>query len=240
MMQYPISAGAMLYAVFLRGHNGIYGVKNVLAGLKKEAVPAYFREMELELMESGLAVMDFDGGFSLNPDFAELVDACACCSNVLAVPSRRNGKETMLTCYLGENGIRALETVGAEEYLLHTSVDPAQIIPAFLGLPEGEGNLEQASVDSALIQRRDVKGLMEAGCSEALAMLAVNAAKGIDGYAQILRIADSAGTDLVTLLYNDAGTVSVDVEYPWGQELFRLTPVTVPWVTDRIRALLEA
>lgn len=239
-MQYQISAGAMLYAVILRGHNGIYGVKNVLAALRKEELQGFFREMEMELIASGMGAMDFDGAFSLEPEFGALVDACARCGKVLVVASRRDHREQMLTCYLCEEDIYVLEQVRDSEYILHTNIDPAKQIIAFLNLQEGEGKLEQASVDSALIQHRDLKGLREAGCGEELALLAVNAAKGIDGYAQIGRISDNSQTDLVTLLYNSAGTVRVDMEYPWGQELLCLRPVTVQWVADRIQALLEA
>ncbi len=237
-MNYPVSAGALLYAVLLRGHEAIYGVKNVLASLQKETIPDYFRSMEKELIASGLGPLDFGGNFSLGPDFEALEDACACCGSALLVPARQSHRERMLTCYLCEKAQYVLEEVNNGNYVLYQDVDPAQRIVAFLGLREDEGTLKEACVDSSLIQKRDQKGLLDAGCSEELASLVLNAAKGIDGYTQIVRITDNDQSDMITLLYSDAGTVRVDVEYPWGQGLFRLTPVTAQWVTDRIREFL--
>lgn len=238
-MDYPVSAGAMLYAVMLRGHSGIHGMKNVPSPLQKDRWAVGFQTMEMELMESGLGMMDFDGNFSLEPRFAALVDDCARCADVLAVASRRNGETTTLTCYLCADGVRGLEETAPRKYLLHERIDPAAQIPAFLNLREDACALEPAIVDSFLIQRRDVSGLMEAGCSEALARLVANAAKGTDGYTQLFRITGDTRADVLTLLHNEDGTVCVDVEYTWERELFRLTPVTVPQAADRIRQLLE-
>lgn len=231
-MELEISAGAMLYAAALRGHRKLYGVKNIPAAAWNP------QRIELELMDAGLAEMDFDGGFALTEDFAAVVDACADCGRVAAAACRRERRERRMTCYLGSEKW-LLEQTGEQKYRLRSGEDTAEAIVDFLGLADGDGTLEPIRVDTGLVQHRDREGLLAAGCSEAMAALLLNGAKGTGGYAQIFRMEDGVQMEPVTLVYGSAGTVSVEVEYSWEQELFRLTPVTRREAARQIRALLE-
>ena len=83
----------------------------------------------------------------------------------------------------------------------------------------------------------DVPGLMEAGCGETLARLITASAAGEGGYAQLVRITDKVQTELLALAWGEAGTVTVEVEYPGDREVFRLTPVPAQAAGERIAAM---
>lgn len=237
-MHYQISACAVLYVLRKSGHRGIYGVQNVLAGLNKAARDAAFQQAELELMAAGLGSMDFDGVFTPEAELTSLIGDCAECKHILSASMRRDGMIRSCTCFrLGEKTC-VLEQTDKDLYAIYTDTDAAARVTAFFGLPQRESALKEISVDSALIQHRDRDGLVEAGCSEALAALVTDAARGVGGYAQFSRIIGDTMTELETILYGDAGIVTVAVEYTWGQELFRLTPVSADWVAESIRKLL--
>lgn len=250
-MSYHLSAEAILYSVICMKRKGIYGVKNVLNAVKKEEYPLFVQNAEAELMDKGLGCMDFDGTFTLDTEFEQKLGFCADCDTVLSAALRCEGQTRIMTGYLGVGNPSTLEQVGENEYVLRTEDDVVNRVMEFLRLPEkndgrnGEQNREQNSelaeccVDSALVQRRDRSGLIEAGCGEKLADLVIRSAKGIGGYAMISRVHARTQTDLVTVLYGPEGIVTVDVEYPAGREMFRLTPVRPESAAEMIGRLIE-
>jgi len=234
---YRISAQGILYALLRSGREKLYGVANVLGATPPSGLPAFMQNTELELMMHGLGTMDLDGQFSMDEELLTLIGACADCGAVLSCALRRNNTVRTATAYLLEGRTPILVQTGAHSYDLHTDADPAEVFCVLLDLPAAENGLSAQTVDSGLILDRDRAGLMAGGCSEEMADLILDACRGAAGYAQISPIVQDHQEDLLTLYYNENGILNVDVSYTWGQELFRLEPVTAPRVADRIRQM---
>lgn len=229
-----LSPGAMLYAVLRLRKSGIYGLLDVFSAIPDAQFPTCIQNAEQELLEKGYGVMDFDGNFSLKEDFARLVSGCADENCVLQIDRRKEGKQERMTCYLHQGA--ALTQAGSDCILDTRAALPGAVLD-FLGLPAESKDLEEVSVDSRLIAQRDVPGLVEAGCGETLARLITAAAAGEGGYAQLVRITDKIQTELLALAWSEAGTVTVEVEYPDAGEQFRLTPVSAQAAGARIAAM---
>lgn len=229
-----LSPGAMLYAVLRLRKSGIYGLLDVFSAIPDAQFPTCIQNAEQELLEKGYGMMDFDGNFSLEEDFARLVSGCADENCVLQIDRRREGKQERMTCYLHKGA--ALTQDGADCLLDAGAALPGAVLE-FLGLPSESEGMEEITVDSRLIAERDVPGLMEAGCGETLARLITAAAAGEGGYAQLVRITDKIQTELLALAWGEAGIVVVEVEYTDDREMFRLTPVTAQSAGERIAAM---
>lgn len=229
-----LSPGAMLYAVLRLRKSGIYGLLDVFSAIPDAQFPTCIQNAEQELLEKGYGVMDFDGNFSLEEDFARLVSGCADENCVLQIDRRREWKQERMTCYLHQGA--ALTQAGTDCVLDAGAALPGAVLD-FLGLPEASDGLEETVVESRLIAERDAAGLMEAGCGEALARLITASAAGEGGYAQLVRITDKVQTELLALAWGQAGTVTVKVEYPGDREMFRLTPVSAQAAGEQIAAM---
>lgn len=229
-----LSPGAMLYAVLRLRKSGIYGLLDVFSAIPDAQFPTCIQNAEQELLEKGYGVMDFDGNFSLEEDFARLVSGCADENCVLQIDRRKEGKQERMTCYLHQGA--TLTQAGTDCVLDAGAVLPDAVLD-FLGLPEASEGLEETAVESRFIAERDVASLMEAGCGEALARLITASAAGEGGYAQLVRITDKVQTELLALAWSEAGTVAVEVEYPDNREVFRLTPVSAQAAGERIAAM---
>ena len=234
---YRISAEGILYALLRSGREKIYGVVNVLGSTPPSELPAFMQNTELALMMQNLGTMDLDGNFSMDEELSDLIGACAGCQAVLSFALRRNKTIRTATAYLLEGRTPMLVQTGAHSYDLYTDADPAQVFCALLDLPAAANGLSAQTVDSGLILDRDRAGLIAGGCNEEMADLILDACRGTGGYAQISPIFRDRQEDLLTLYYNENGILNVDVSYTWGQELFRLEPVTASWVADRIRLM---
>lgn len=229
-----LSPGAMLYAVLRLRKSGIYGLLDVFSAIPDAQFPTCIQNAEQELLEKGYGVMDFDGNFSLEEDFARLVSGCAGENCVLQIDQRKEGKQERMTCYLHQGA--ALTQAGTDCVLDAGAALPGAVME-FLGLPEASESLEEIAVESRLIAERDVPGLMEAGCGETLAQLITASAAGEGGYAQLVRITDKVQTELLALAWSEAGTVAVEVEYPDNREVFRLIPVSAQAAGERVAAM---
>ena len=97
---YCLSAESLLYAVLKLHKRGIYGVPNVMPKSSDKQFPEFAQQAEMELLNKGYGLMDFDGVFSLEDCFAELVSRCADCTGVIGTSLRRNGKWEKYTLYL--------------------------------------------------------------------------------------------------------------------------------------------
>lgn len=229
-----LSPGAMLYAVLRLRKSGIYGLLDVFSAIPDAQFPTCIQNAEQELLEKGYGVMDFDGNFSLEEDFARLVSGCADENCVLQIDCRREGTQERMTCYLHQGA--TLTHAGTDCVLDAGAALPGAVLD-FLGLPKESEGLEETAVESRLIAEQDVTGLQQAGCGEALARLITSAAAGEGGYAQLVRITDKMQTELLALAWGEAGTVTVEVEYTDDREMFRLTPVTAQAAGERITAM---
>ena len=229
-----LSPGAMLYAVLRLRKSGIYGLLDVFSAIPDAQFPTCIQNAEQELLEKGYGVMDFDGNFSLEEDFARLVSGCADENCVLQIDRRREGKQERMTCYLHQGA--ALTQAGTDCILDAGAVLPGAVLD-FLNLPKESEGLEEIAVESRLIAERDVAGLMEAGCGETLARLITASAAGEGGYAQLVRITDKAQTEVPALTWSVVGTVTVEMDDPDDREMFRLTPVSAQAAGERITAM---
>lgn len=233
---YRLSPGAMLYAVLRLHKSGIYGLLDVFSAMPDAQFPTCIQNAEQELLEKGYGSMDFDGNFSLNEEFSDLVSGCADENCVLQIDRRIAGRQERMTCYLSQ---KAAMTQADTDCLLQTEAKIPGAVLEFLGIPKECKDLEEAVVDSGLIAEQNVPGLVDAGCGETLARLITASAAGEGGYAQLVRIVDRIQTELLALAWGEAGTVTVNVEYTEGQELFRLTPVTAEDAGAQIAAMAE-
>lgn len=238
-MQYQVTAEQILYTILKNDLPGICGVADAFAGKEEAAIRKEFPQWETQLYFSGLGSMDFDGGFTLDPEFLQAVTSCCQCSRILSVPVRRAQTQRELTVFFCESGTLALEQVQDWEYRLHTDCDPEQLVPAFLQLPAATGFSSSCSIDSDLIQRADVMEMICSGCDPDLAKLAADAASGVAGYANLTWIENGMANEVQTILYNEEGIVRVEVAYTWEQELMRLTPVDTKWVSDYVRSCAD-
>ena len=150
------------------------------------------------------------------------------------IQNAEQGKQERMTCYLHQG--TALTQAGTDCILDAGAALPGAVLD-FLGLPKESEDLEETAVESRLIAEQDVAGIVEAGCGETLARLITAAAAGEGGYAQLVRITDKVQTQLLALAWSEAGTVTVEVEYPDDREVFRLTPVSAQAAGERIAAM---
>ena len=229
-----LSPGALQHAVLRLQKTGMYGLPDVFSAEPDATLHACLQNTEQELLEKGMAWMDFDGNFALEESFAGLLSACADESCVLQIDRRMAGRQERMTCYLHP---RAALLCSGGSCLLRAGLEFPGAVLEFLGLPGVSESLEEAAVESRLIAGRDVPGLMEAGCGETLARLITASAAGEGGYAQLVRITDKVQTELLALAWGEAGTVEVEVEYPGDREVFRLTPVTAQEAGAKIAAM---
>lgn len=232
-MQYPISADMIHYIMSTAHKNKLYGVQNTMAPLTALQQQERYAQVQMDMLTSGYGEMDFDGVFTVDEKLSRLIGQCCDCSTVICAALRREKKTLTWTAYICEAGIHVIEQVGLAEYVLLENAILDERMLAFLNLPKTAASYPETSIDTALIVNRDLDGIKAEGCPDELASLVINACEGIDGYAQISLITDDVQKELITLLFNDSSVVSLDVEYTWGQELFRFYPVTAKWVADQ-------
>lgn len=236
---YELSAGALLYSVLALERTGIYGVRDVLAGKAKEEFAAMMQNAELELMMAGLGTMDFDGGFTLDDSLLETVAACADRGDAWSAARRQNGQATELTVYPGEESYFLMQQADGT-CVLGLCDDPVADFVDFLAVPAPSEAMHEACVPSKLVQDRDISGLISAGCSPELAQLAVEAATGVQVYAQCARVRDYRPDYPLNLLIGSAGAVTVQVEYTASDEMFRLTPADAGALRRLVTGWLQA
>lgn len=221
---YRLSPGAMLYAVLRLHKSGIYGLLDVFTDMPEAQFPACIQNAEQELFASGWGMMDFDGNFTLDTKFAELVSRCADENAVLHGDKRKNGHQERFTFYLNAGAVLTQENGLC---ILRETRNVAEAALDFLDLPEEtDAALREVTVDSGLVASRNAAGLMDAGCDETLAQLLVDSAAGKGGYAQFVRIVDRMQTHLLAFAWGDAGTVGINVQYTEHEELFHILPLS--------------
>lgn len=233
---YRLSAEALLYAVLKLHRSGIYGLPNGMPKMSDKSFPAFVQDAELELMDAGCGTLNFDGEFVLNESFAALLGGCADCRDVVGVSLRRNGVWHKLTLYLAAGAV--LEREEDFTCTLRAAARPAEVLEAALDLPENPDQpLREALVDTDLLEKRDLKGVVAAGCGEGEANMIMAALDGAGRYAHISRVENRAQTAEMLLFYGAEGVLSADVEYSETQELLRLTPLTRAETLERMRVL---
>lgn len=235
---YKLSSAAMLYAVLRLHKSGIYGVDNALADMTDEKFPLFVQEAEMELLKNGYATLNFDGEFELESGFGELVSRCADSAAALIVNKRYDHKASRRTIYLNGGDSPSI-TITDSSCLLASGEESAKQVLEFLKLSNSTGELQETLVESTLFAQRDAEKLKQAGCSEAMASLIVNAANGSGGYAVLTRMENRRAVQELVLLYGPEGTVTAAVEYTATEELFRLKPVTLEALSGQIAALMK-
>lgn len=221
---YQLPADAMLYAVLRLHKPGIYGLPNVMPKLSDKEFPAFAQDAELELMGAGCGVLNFDGEFALEPGFAALLSGCADCQSVVGASLQRGGGWQKLTLYPAAGAV--LERAEDFTCTLRPAAHPMEALLAALALPEDPPTpLPELLVDTDLLEKRDLQGVMAAGCCEAQAEMILAALNGTGGYAHISRVEGRARTGELLLFYGQAGILAADAEYSETQEFLRLRPL---------------
>lgn len=238
MGEYRLSAGAILYSVFLLHKRSIYGVPAVMPSIQDRKFPLFAQEAEQELMDSGCGVLDFDGVFSLDPDFSTLLKRCADCREVLGASLRRGGRWHKLTIYQEAGAL--LEHDGNLSCALRPIDSPEEALLEALALPDAApGQLQEVCVDTGLLEKKNLAGIQSAGCSETQAKLILDALTGDQGYAHVVHTKERERLNEMLLLYGPEGILTVGVEYTETQELMRLTPLTEREAAGRLRVLAK-
>lgn len=232
-MQYCVSADMIHYIMSISHKYKLYGVQNMLSAMTQRQQQERYEQVQMDMLTRGYGEMDFDGVFTVTDQLSQLIGQCCDCSEVICAALRRGKKTLTWTAYICETGIHVIEQVGLAEYVLWENAVLDEQVLSFLKLPKTTVSYPETCIDTALIVRRDLEGIKAEGCPDALANLVVNACAGIDGYGQISLFVDDIQKELVTLLFNDSSMVRVEVEYTWGQELFKLCSVTAQWVADK-------
>lgn len=230
---YRLSAGAVLYAVLRLHKPGIYGVPNMMPKLSDKEFPDFAQEAELELMAAGCGTLDFDGEFTVAPDFAALLGSCADCRSAVGVSLRSGGVWRKLTLYPAAGAV--LER-GEDLTCTLRRGEPMEVLLAALALPE-TNELTEVLVDTDVLEQRDLDGVQAAGCGEGEAKLILSALDGTGHYAHVSRVEGRERTGELLLLYGPEGILSAAAEYSETQEFLRLTPVTAEETAARLRAL---
>lgn len=233
-----LSGEAILYAVIRAHREQIYGVQNTLADLAESAYPAFIQRAEEELSAAGVGEMDFDGAFSLTPEFEHLIADIADAQSVVGADLRRNGQQRTLTIYHGDKTGSVL--IGTDNhYELTPEADPVETFLAFLDpITDPEELPASVTVDTTLIQHRDMQGIVGAGCTQDVARLLLSAAEGQDAFLRLERATIGAPGQEVYVFYGDAGIYRIGVDYSETQELFTLTPMRREDLTAMLQTLL--
>lgn len=235
---YRLSAAALLYAVLKLHKSGIYGLPNVMPKLSDKDFPAFAQDAELELMDAGCGILNFDGEFILDERFAALLGGCADCRSVVGASLRRNGVWHKLTLYLAAGAV--LEREEDFACTLRTVARPAEVLEAALALPEDPDQPPcEVLVDTDLLEMRDLKGLAEASFGEGMSNMIMAALDGNGGYTHISRMENRERTAELLLFYGAEGIFSADVKYSETRELLRLTPLTRTEALALMRLLAE-
>lgn len=230
-----LSGEAILYTVLRMRRTGIYGVENVLAGLNEKEFPTFIQRTEQELAAASLGEMDFDGAFSLAPEYGQLIAACADAKAVVGAGLRRGGEQRTLTFYSGKKTGPVLTRTG-ETYELTAEADPVEAILTFLApIGEPEQLPPQVTADTALVEQRDLEGLVSAGCTEPMAQLILDAVEGREAFLRVEKVGKEIRSQEIHLIYGAAGIFRIGVEYTETQELFTFTPVSL----EELKALLQ-
>lgn len=238
MGEYRLSAGAVLYAVFLLHKRSIYGVPAVMPPVHDRKFPAFAQEAEQELMDSGCGILDFDGIFTLDPDFSALLGRCADCREVFGANLYQSETERKLTIYRGADAL--LERDGKFDCVLRPAQSPKEELLRALSLPAAsDGRLAEVRVDTGVLERRSLEGIMASGCGEAQARMILNALEGKGGYAHLVHTTEQGRVGELVLLYGPEGILQAGVEYTETQELMRLTPITPQEAVERLQTLSE-
>lgn len=231
---YRLSAGALLYAVLKLHKPGIYGLPNVMPKLSDKDFPAFAQDAELELMEAGCGILNFDGEFALDENFAALLGGCADCRSVVGASLRRDSVWHKLTLYPAAGAV--LERAEDFTCTLRPAAQPVEALLEALALPEDPAQPPcEVLVDTNLLEKRDLEGVMAAGCGEEQANMILAALNGTGGYAHISRVDGRERTDELLLLYGAGGILSAEPEYSDTQEFLRFTPVLKEDISCELR-----
>lgn len=228
--KYHLSAGALLYAVRLLRKRGFYGVPNAMPKLSDSAFPAFAQDAEMELIESGCGILNFDGEFSLETGFADLLGRCADCTEVIGAMLCNSGEWHRLTAYPSAHAL--LERPKELQCVLSAAAQPVQALLDQIRLremvkPELSKPLCEVLVSTEHLEKRNLTGLLNAGCSRAMAEMVLTALDGRGCHAHVSRATRQERIEELVLLYGAEGILNATVEYTDQQEMMRLTPVTV-------------
>lgn len=109
-----------------------------------------------------------------------------------------------------------------------------------LGLPENpEKPPLEVLVATDLLEKRDLEGVMAAGCGEGQANMILSALNGTGGYAHLSHVEGRERTAELLLIYGAEGILSADAEYSQTQEFLRLTPLSREDASGILRAWSE-
>lgn len=116
-MQSGLSAQDLFCMAAIEGKRRIFGIRDAFSGISKEYRSTHIYEVRMQLLDRGVAAMDFDGKLLLKDEYRTLVNDCCDCQMCLTLEVHRKDS-THLTYLFWKNGrsIRMAEAVG-ERYL---------------------------------------------------------------------------------------------------------------------------
>ena len=200
MRQIETSAKELLVLTAHLGAENLLGVRDPFESLERADLATEIPQILNDAEKKGLAELDFDGSFRVNPEAADLLKLCAFCKKYISVEHSRNGQlQWGRNLYVGER-LALLEQAGGQVSIRET--EPEQAVEALLtgdadALPpetakaEGQFDLPLArlSVLRELPAEETVKRLTADGCPEHFARL-VSAALRQSAVCHVLTLAD--------------------------------------------------
>lgn len=231
--RYEISSEALLYAVLCLRKQGIYGVPAAMPPRSDRAFPVFAADAEKELMDLGLGTLDFDGKFTVEEEFGQLLGRCADCRDILGLSLFRDHTHTVCTVYLGAGGLLVRKADGSCE--LRGEDDLMEAVGAMLELPEGECTLTEVMADTDYLENQDLSALVASGCEEDAAKLILDGFSGSGHYAHLVHTRNRARAGELLLLYGPEGIYSAQAEYTNEREFLRMIPVGAGAVMQVIR-----
>ena len=239
MKEYTLSADALVYAVVLCDQEGIYGVRNVLLGMKPDQVPAFVEKASEELEQASAGFLSFDGAFEMEEDFREIINRLCGCHTVVSAQKNCGKQESTFTCYLTVPGTPVMEQVGEDLYKLYPECDARKQLEAFLDAEKlCPAEMDECRVDSGLAAKRDVVGMKAAGIPEAVAEMIAGIRKGKGTQYSVDKIVNDEDAGGIVVVTGEAGAVALDVEYTETQELLAVKPVSAQALCEAISGFL--
>lgn len=227
MKQLVLNAETLLYAVALSGADGIFGVRNVIAGMEQNDFPALKERAEDELLRLGTGDMDFDGNFTIGSDLSNILKTCTEPERTISLDMRQRGKQQHFVLFSREKEAVIMQDVGQNRYQFNVCM-PGEIgakILQLLPLPENTMFVGNSTVESGILRRHDVQEIMEQGCDEQTAKLIVGALAGDDLFCsmQVLK-GDKNHTELF-FAANGNGILQIGLDYSNDQEDVTFSPI---------------
>ena len=238
LTQCVLSAETLLYAVALSGAKGIFGVRNVIAGMTEKDFPALKVRAEDELMRVECGEMDLDGNVTLPADFLSILQSCTQAAKYICLDSKVHGVQQHITYFMGNGGSVRLADLGENYQLLYMAPEVvAADITESMALPDTKASTGMIRLDSEVLEKKDSAALTENGCDETAAKIIADSLSGAGAFYGIQVIEDSNVTKELFFVAGEEGAFQVTLSYADGREEYIFAPITAE---DLTAAIFEA